>query len=43
VTQDRWFPYPDDMPTKIGFMIADLFCAGLVVVTIVMIFPTLTR
>jgi hypothetical protein len=43
VTQDRWFPYPADIPTKVGFIIADLFNVGLLVVAIVMITPTLTR
>ena len=39
----RWYPYPNDPARKIGFIIADVFCAGLFVMFIIMLFPTLTR
>jgi hypothetical protein len=40
---DRFFAYPSSMAERVGFIIADVFIVGLVVVFAITIFPTITR
>jgi hypothetical protein len=42
--QDRpLFPYPSELPERIGFIIGDVVLAGLFIMLLVMLFPTFVR